>query len=152
MTGTGTAPAIQFRTRKIRIPGKTVIKRLNLQIESEVLEGKIVGLREYVRNKDYTEEIVDLEKLKGDLKLRLRKEGDHFVPLGSPGSTKLKKFFIDNKIPKTLRDRVPILSDDKRIVWVVGYRIEDGVKITNGTKRVLKLKVSRLEEPEEPEE
>ena len=149
---TAPTPPIRFRTRKIRIPGKTVIKRLNIQIDSEVLEGRIIGLRDYVRNKDYTEEIVDLEKLKGGLTLRLRKEGDHFVPLGSPGSTKLKKFFIDNKIPKALRDRVPILSDDKRIVWVVGYRIEDGVKITDGTKRVLKLKVSRLEEPEEPEE
>jgi len=80
--------------------------------------------------------------------VRLRKFGDHFIPLGSRGSTKLKKFFIDNKVPKAVRDRVPILTDDKRIVWVVGYRIGDEVKITDGTKKILKLKIKRVEEAE----
>jgi tRNA(Ile)-lysidine synthase len=140
------APAIKFAHRKIRVPGRTVIKKLNLQIDAELQEGKIVGLKEYIRNKDYTEEIVDYEKLDGGLLVRLRKGGDHFVPLGSRGTTKLKKFFIDNKVPKPVRDRVPIVTDGRRIVWVVGYRIGDEVKITDATKKILKLKVSRLDE------
>jgi tRNA(Ile)-lysidine synthase len=139
------APPLKFAHRKIRIPGRTLIKKLNLEIDAELQEGKIVGLKEYIRNKDYTEEIIDYEKLEGPLVVRLRKGGDAFVPLGSRGSTKLKKFFIDNKVPKAVRDRVPILTDGKRIVWVVGYRIGDGVKITDATKKVLKLKVKRLE-------
>ena len=138
---------IKFAHRKIKIPGKTIIKKLNLQIEAELQEGKIVGLKDYIKNKDYTEEIIDFEKLKGPLVLRLRKGGDQFIPLGSRGSTKLKKFFIDNKVPKTVRDRVPIVTDGSRIVWVVGYRIGDEVKITDATKKVLKLKARRIEEP-----
>jgi tRNA(Ile)-lysidine synthase len=141
-------PAIKFAHRKIKVPGRTIIKKLNLEIDAEVQEGKIVGLKDYIKNKDYTEEIVDFEKLEGPLVVRLRKFGDHFVPLGSRGSTKLKKFFIDNKVPKAVRDRVPILTDGKRIVWVVGYRIGDEVKITDGTKKVLKLKIKRVEEAE----
>lgn len=140
---------IKFAQRVIKIPGKTTIKKLNLEIQAEIQEGKIVGLKEYIKNKDYTEEIIDFEKLQGPLLLRLRKGGDHFVPLGSRGSTKLKKFFIDNKVPKTVRDRVPIMTDDSRIVWVVGYRIGDEVKITDATRKVLKLKVKRLEEQAE---
>lgn len=143
-------PPIRFAHRKIKVPGRTVIKKLNLEIDAEVQEGKIVGLKEYIKNKDYTEEIIDFEKLAGPLVVRLRKFGDQFIPLGSRGSTKLKKFFIDNKVPKAVRDRVPILTDSKRIVWVVGYRIGDEVKITDGTKKILKLKIKRVEEAETP--
>lgn len=142
-------PAIKFAHRKLKVPGRTIIKKLNLEIDTEVQEGKIVAFKDFIRNKDYTEEVIDFEKLDGPLTLRLRKGGDHFVPLGSRGSTKLKKFFIDNKVPKAVRDRVPILTDGKRIVWVVGYRIGDEVKITDATRKVLKMKVKRVE-PVEP--
>ncbi len=140
-------PPLKLGKRQVKVPGRTIIKKLNLEVDAEVLEGRIVGLKEYIRNKDYTEEVIDIEKLHGPLFLRLRKKGDHFIPLGSRGSTKLKKFFIDNKVPKVTRDRVPIIADSDRIVWVVGYRIGEEVKITDDTKRVLKLKVKRYEEP-----
>lgn len=141
-------PPIRFNQRKLSVPGKTVIKKLNLQIEAEVMEGKVVGLKDYIRTKDFTEEIVDFEKLQGSLIVRLRHRGDQFVPLGSRHSIKLKKFFIDNKVPKAVRDRTPIVSDGSRIVWVVGYRIGDDVKITDLTRKALKLRVQRLEVPE----
>ena len=125
-----------------------MIEELNLQIETQVQEGKVIGLKEYVRNKDYTEEIIDYEKIQGPLSIRLRRKGDQFTPLGGKGSCKLKKFFIDHKVPQPLRDRIPILADHDRIVWVVGYRIDNSVKITEDTLKVLKLRVSRLEDDE----
>ncbi len=139
-------PPLKFATRKLTVPGSTVIKKLNIQIDAEILDSKLVGLKDYIRNKDYTEEVLDLEKVQGPLRIRLRQNGDHFVPLGARGSTKLKKFFIDNKVPKAQRDRVPLLADDKTICWVVGYRLGDNVKVTDLTQKVLKLKVRRLEE------
>jgi len=141
-------PPPRFTRQRLKVPGKTVVPKLNIQIDAQVLEGKIVGLKEYIKNKDYTEEVIDLERVQGALVLRLRKHGDSFNPLGARGKVKLKKFFIDNKIPKPVRDRVPILMDNDKIIWVVGYRIGNEVKITEDTKRVLKLKVSRLEEKE----
>ncbi|MBI2931648.1 MAG: tRNA lysidine(34) synthetase TilS [Planctomycetes bacterium] len=139
-------PPLKFTSRKLRVPGSTVIRKLNIEIEAEIEEGKILGLREYVQNKDFSEEAIDLEKVTGALQVRLRRKGDSFLPLGARGSCKLKKFFIDNKVPRSMRDRVPIVADGKRIVWVVGYRIGDDVKITEATQRVLKLKVKRLDE------
>jgi hypothetical protein len=38
---------------------------------------------------------------------------------------KLKKMLIDAKIPSDLRDRVPILCDDRGIVWVAGFGARD---------------------------
>ncbi len=141
-------PPLKFSQKKLSVPGRTVIRKLNIRIDAEVMEGKIMGLKEFIRTKDYTEEIVDFEKLQGLLVVRLRHKGDQFVPLGSRHTIKLKKFFIDNKVPRNVRDRTPIVSDGSRIVWVVGYRIGDDVKITDATRKVLKLKVERLEVPE----
>ncbi|MHC4606782.1 MAG: tRNA lysidine(34) synthetase TilS [Planctomycetota bacterium] len=138
---------IRFRRQKIKVPGRTVIKKLNLRIEAEFLEGKVVGLKDYIRNKEFTEEIIDVDKLSGPLEIRMRQEGDVFSPLGARGSCKLKKFFIDQKVPKALRDRIPIVIDQERIVWVVGYRIGEEYKITDGTKKLLRLKVKRLDGP-----
>jgi tRNA(Ile)-lysidine synthase len=139
-------PPLHFRGQKLSVPGSTVIPKLNIRIEAEVLEGKIIGLKDYIRNKDYTEEILDLDKIQGPLQVRVRKTGDTFNPLGARGRTKLKKFFIDAKVPKTMRDRVPLVSDKDRILWVVGYRLANDVRITDDTKKVLKLKVSRVTE------
>ncbi|MBI4565783.1 MAG: tRNA lysidine(34) synthetase TilS [Planctomycetes bacterium] len=139
-------PLPKFGSKRIKVPGTTLIKKLNIKIDAEIMEGKVVGLKEYIRNKDFTEEILDLEKIHGPLVVRLRRRGDTFNPLGARGSTKLKKFFIENKIPKTIRDRVPLVSDTDRILWVVGYRLANEVRITDDTLKVLKLKVSRIGE------
>lgn len=51
---------------------------------------------------------------------------------------------LDVKIPYDRRNRVPILADDDGILWVVGYRIAERVKITGRTKKVLQLKFERI--------
>jgi tRNA(Ile)-lysidine synthase len=61
--------------------------------------------------------------------------------LGVKGTQKLKDFFIDHKVPKFERPSIPLLISKERIAWVVGYRIDERVKITEMTKRVLKVRV-----------
>ena len=123
-------------------------RKLDVQIETEIQEGRIVGFKDFIRSKDFSEEAVDLDRLKGPLTVRLRAKGDQFVPLGSRHAVKLKKFFIDHKVPRALRDRIPLVSDGARIIWVVGYRISEDVKITESTRRVLRMRVRRIEAPE----
>ncbi|KAB3533787.1 tRNA lysidine(34) synthetase TilS [Alkaliphilus serpentinus] len=80
---------------------------------------------------------IDYDKVKGSLKVRNRREGDRFWPLGLKGTKKLKDFFIDYKVPREMRQQIPLVCDDDEIIWVVGYRISEKYKITNETKRVL---------------
>ena len=86
----------------------------------------------------------DLAKTGGKLQVRSRKPGDRFRPLGMRQAKKLQDFMVDAKIPVDWRDRVPLVSSDKQILWVVGWRIDDRVKVTNKTRQILRLKFERL--------
>ena len=57
------------------------------------------------------------------------------------GTKKVKDYFIDEKVPKHKRDTTPILVDSqKRIIWLVGKRIDDRFKINSKTQNILMLK------------
>ena len=62
----------------------------------------------------------DYDKIKNNIIIRNRKDGDRFIPYGMKGQKKLKDFFIDLKIPKEERELVPLLCIDEDIAWVVG--------------------------------
>jgi tRNA(Ile)-lysidine synthase len=80
---------------------------------------------------------LDLDRLALPLTVRLPLRGDRFRPLGAGGSQKLKKFFIDHRIPQRDRASVPVLTDSRHIVWIVGQRIDDSVKVTSASSRIL---------------
>ncbi|MGQ0643904.1 MAG: tRNA lysidine(34) synthetase TilS [Elusimicrobiota bacterium] len=82
----------------------------------------------------------DADRLdRSSLRWRTWKAGDRFRPLGMSGSKKLSDFFIDLKLPREQRSSVPLLEDRGGIVWVVGKRLADRVKITPSTRRVVEL-------------
>jgi len=83
---------------------------------------------------------VDYDKIQGEIFIRQRKPGDRFRPLGMKGSKKIKDYFIDEKIALEERDRIPLVCDEKNIIWVIGYRMSDAYKITNETQKVLRIK------------
>ncbi len=80
----------------------------------------------------------DYEQVTPPLTLRCRRNGDRFHPYGMQGTKKIKDFFMDLKLPMDTRDRMPLLVDKKgNILWVIGLRINEQVKITSKTQKVL---------------
>ncbi|MCK9356419.1 MAG: tRNA lysidine(34) synthetase TilS [Dehalococcoidia bacterium] len=71
--------------------------------------------------------------------VRRRQPGDRFRPLGMAQEKKLQDFMVDTGIPLAQRDGVPILCSPEHIVWVVGWRIDDRVKVADGTGAVLQV-------------
>ena len=129
-------PASPFEV-DLRFPGHTVIKEIGREVVVEETD------RDQCKdcNRSPTTALMDYESLRFPLKMRNFRPGDRFLPLGVRGTQKLKDFFIDHKVPRFERPSVPLLISEERIAWVVGYRLDERVKITEKTKKVLKVKV-----------
>jgi len=67
--------------------------------------------------------------------------GDRFRPLGMDGTKKLKDYFIDRKVPRELRRKIPLLTDMHAVLWIAGMDVSETVKVTESTRRFLKIEI-----------
>ena len=87
-------------------------------------------------------ETLDLDSVGSRLRIRARQPGDRFQPLGMVGSKSLRAFMIDARVPRRWREGLPLLVSERGIVCVPAWRIADWARITDTTKRVLRLEVN----------
>lgn len=81
---------------------------------------------------------IDGSKVGKNAELRIRKDGDRFAPFGG-GTRKLKEFFIDKKIPSSLRDFIPLLCEENAVLAVFGVEISRALKLEPDSKKAYKL-------------
>lgn len=81
----------------------------------------------------------DYDKITTALLLRPGKEGDYFTIDGALHTQSLRRYLINEKIPKEIRDSLPVLADESHVLWVPGYRTSFGFRVEEDTKRVLEV-------------
>jgi len=135
-----------IENNKIIIRRKAISTKVHLEISDSIhIPGFGTLLLESMKaENDYTRgqniEYIDAHKIDFPLIVRNKEDGDRFKPLGMKGrSKKLKDFFTDLKLSKFEKERILVVLDNDRVVWVLGYRLSDHFKITAKTKEVLKL-------------
>ncbi len=73
------------------------------------------------------------------LRLRAWQPGDRLAPLGMTGHQKLQDLFVNAKIPRDARARIPLLVCGPEIVWIPGHRLARGWEVSAGDTRILQI-------------
>lgn len=124
----------------VHLPGKTLLPLRRLEIECSEEEVSVEEIPRLRRSSDRLNECIDRTAVHPPIVVRPRRAGDRFNPLGAPGSKTVADFLADLHVEPKDRQRVAILCDQLGPIWVVGYRIDDRVKLTGLTRRVLRLR------------
>ncbi len=122
------------------LPGTLTLHGLALSLTARAL-GLTQGWQDQVEPRRV---FVDFDAAASPLSIRFPQPGDRFHPLGAPGSQKLQDFFVNNKVPKAMRQYVPLVLAGAEVLWVVGYRIAEPFKVRPGTRQVLELACSEI--------
>jgi tRNA(Ile)-lysidine synthetase-like protein len=86
---------------------------------------------------------LDADAVQGQLIVRNARRGDRFQPLGMPAPKKLSDIFVDRKVPRAERGRLPLLCDAAGILWAPGYTIAARARIMPHTTRTLHVALRR---------
>lgn len=126
----------------VNVPGTVHVKETNGMLKAMVLTReqfvKEFGDRPKIKETSNIQ-VFDYLKINCGINIRNRRDGDRIRPFKSPGEKKLKKFFIDQKIPVEKRDNIPLVAAGSRILWVIGMRTSDECRPDERTQSYLVL-------------
>lgn len=84
--------------------------------------------------------IADADILPPPLKIRRWRPGDWMVPFGMKGRKKVSDIFTDLHVPVTEKEGVMVVElDGSHVAALLPYRIDDSVRVTDSTDRVLRI-------------
>ncbi len=119
------------------VPGEVSIAELGFQIAAKRSRAKRPPPNPMAA-------LVNADKIPGPLTVRTRRRGDRLRPVGMRGTVKLQDFFVNAKVPRADRDRIPLVLCGDAIVWIVGHRVSGDFRVTDKTRRSVRLEASRL--------
>ena len=140
-------PQVNLYEIKLNVPGDTFIKDEKFILRADIIDDIMddINSDRYKNNQNTsTIQYFDYDKLVEGINIRKRESGDIIKPLNSNGTKKIKKYFIDEKIPIDIRNNIPLVAKGKEIVWIIGYVISDNYKVTLSTRKVLKLEYIKV--------
>ena len=83
----------------------------------------------------------DYDKIEKSLVLRTRQKGD-FLTIDDRFSRKsIQDYMVNEKIPRAIREEMPLLCEENHVLWVPGYRISSFYKINENTKYILQVQL-----------
>ena len=126
---------------EIPIPGTDRIAVLGIEVTSEILASDVPSAMSSSKIAFF-----DFDKCILPLRVRTRRPGDRFRPSGFGRTKKVKSFLIDEKIPASRRDRLPLFVNGRdEILWIGGVRTDARFTVGRETSRVLRLTMNPVD-------
>lgn len=126
-------------------------KEISMKIGDEKIFGKykfntsLVSYDFYKNSNKKEKEFYSLENLEDiSIKIRYRQNGDFFTAMKKGKRKKLKNFFIDEKIDKDLRNKIPLLFINDKLSWIVNIRRSEDFKVKIDDKNILMVSVEEI--------
>ena len=135
----------------VNLPGETVlpVRRMRVHAVVDEITGTAEAIAAWRNAKPPNQEWLDRDQVHPPLIVRALRPGERFWPLGAPGSKRIADFLSDEKISASKREQVAVLCDQLGPIWVIPFRIDERVKLTRATRRILKLTMQPMP-PVEP--
>ncbi|MDQ0285368.1 tRNA(Ile)-lysidine synthase [Desulfofundulus luciae] len=131
-------PGVPYYCYPLVVPGITYIPEINSSIQARLIS---ISEAPDPRALSAREALLDYDAISGPLAVRRRRDGDRFHPLGMAAGMKLKKFLIEQEVPREERDYLPLVVAGDEIIWVGGVRPGEPWKVTPETKTCLYLQI-----------
>jgi tRNA(Ile)-lysidine synthase len=143
-TPRGARPANLF-SYPLSIPGEVVLSEAGCVVSAEAVPFDPGAI---VRTVPHTVALVRRDLCREPLVVRNRRPGDRFHPSRPGPRKKLQDYFVDKKIARGRRDRVPLVVDGAgRIVWVAGYAVDAAFRVTDPAQGMIILRLRQLGGP-----
>ncbi len=88
-------------------------------------------------NKNILDNLIDCDKIVGNLWLRARGDGDKFTLHNRKVTKSLKKLFNELAIPVEKRDLIPVLCDDEGVVWIYSIGTDSRCRINDNSSNII---------------
>lgn len=117
----------------LKVPGEVYIKEIGQRIT--------ISMRERYQERPGRDIIcLDANKITKPLFIRSRQEGDYIHLPSGKGRKKIKKLFIDLKIPRWERNQIPLVAAGSEVYAILGYQVSPQAKVTRNTSNILVIK------------
>ena len=109
-----------------------------LELEMTLIHVNPVTRQQLIAKNEYTKAF-DCAKIKGNLALRKPDPQEEIQFFG--GRKTIRKYLVDEKVPREERDDILVLCDEENIMWILGYRMSETYKITEMTNLALQVSI-----------
>lgn len=133
-----------YKEERVKIKILGTVEFGGYEIRAEIIDATDCDLEKFVAEKTSYVEWFDMDKIVGTIYIRRRKEGDKFVPIGMTGEKKVGKFLTAERVDYQLREKLIVVEDEKRIIWVGPVRASEETRIYGATGRILCVEMSNL--------
>ncbi len=138
------AEGAPVRAYRLPVPGRVEAAAFGAVFTAEVVDRSALPP---VVGGAHDEVYLDRSAVGPELLVRVWRHGDRFSPLGLRGSKKVHDIFVDRKIPRWERSRIPLVTGAAgRILWIVGHAVADPAKVTAATTQVVRLRARGVRE------